>query len=153
MPKSIVFTTHPESHGKMRYDYLEKPILPAKEKGRGHKKPTIHWFNVFIEKCECIAKRDFSWEFAYYIYCQHGDEDSEFVSRWSVPLWFVTIRNENGNVIHPKLEIAFDTDGDIEFRRMLTETEKEIRYDFLQKAEERAIDFIREYARLHPLQK
>ncbi len=175
MPKSIVFTTHPESHLSARYDGLETSVLPYKERYRlvaehdrlyhslkidissesldKYKKPYLHWLHAFIRKTERIAERSFSWEFAYYIYADRGDEDSESACRWSHPLWFATIRNHQNEIIHSRWEIAFDDECEVESRRIATETTEEIRYYLINNAEARILNVVREYARLHPKNK
>lgn len=171
MPKCIVFTTHPESHGELRDDWLEKPVLPFKERHRivkehnkdfsskidvldgrliRHEKPFISWMFGFMHKVERIAKRNLCFEVAYYIFSKQGDEDSEYVYKTSTPLWFVTIR-DGDKIIHPKWEIAFDAiSGDLEVRRIGTPEIPEQRYTFWENSEERILDAIRAYARYNP---
>lgn len=147
MANKIVFTTHPESSSAINDLRLSQSCLPyhrrkriAEYEGRWGRKfknyyepdeegywkryyqPLVYWFLFLIKSIEAdlwaFDIRNLSWEFAYYIYVQQGDPDNdEFAFRCSQPIWFITIRDPRGEIIHKNWTFAIDEEGDLQIKR------------------------------------
>lgn len=144
MPRSIVFNVDSESHFPLHSHYLlgrkyqpaYKVWQAAKREGlaytdlmnrrdlertRNHHVPEkilVEWMYDFMRDIENFMDEErFHFEFSYYMAVSYGDEESEFVSRASCPMWFVTIRDFEKSIVHKNWTIAFDDWADILIKR------------------------------------
>lgn len=146
MAKQIVFTVDHESSSKMndsrlsqaRIPYYKRKRIAEYEKRWGrkfkslydpsderfwapHYRPLVCWFLNLIRSIESdvgySCESDLSWEFAWYIHVQEGGPDDEFAIRCSAPIWFVTIRDSSGEIIHKNWSIGIDDEGDLQLKR------------------------------------
>ena len=185
MPKSLVFNQDPSSHLPMMSHLLARKCIPYKvlheqvrsrwgknygdlgKYEREHfdndmkeyvEKTSFEWIHDFAEKIERAADKRLHFTFSYYVFVQHGDEDSEYVYRCSMALWFVTINDDTGNSIHKNWTIAIDELCDLVIRRGNLGDDDSIfdgpySYGIWKKAEERLLDVAREYGRLEKFRK
>lgn len=144
MPLSITFIQDPESDTPLHEHYLmERLYQPASkvfEEAKQHEleyrelmfapelkklkanlvpeKTLLTWMFEFTQDLErSMNWEKFHFEFAYYIKITECDEESESAVRASIPMWFVTIRDFEKNIVHKNWTIAFDDWADIRIKR------------------------------------
>lgn len=131
MPRQLVFEGHPDV-GWLHDHYLFGiPIIPSdllhehnarkatwtnlspKEEIKfcsfhEREKPTVMWMYDFVKEIEEEVREEFLWTFQWHIESWWpSDEKSENVLEASIPYWYVTIKDFEGNIVHKHWSIAF----------------------------------------------
>ncbi len=100
------------------YKLMNNPSLKRTRNELVPEKIMIEWMYDFMREVESNLKSErFHFEFAYYMAISYGDAEDEFVSRSSCPMWFVTIRDFEGAIVHKNWAIAFDDWADVLIKR------------------------------------
>lgn len=177
MARSVLFTSDPDSHDKnIRLDMLSRITVPFSIRRRlyeeefswdlsliwdvycrdpgpasllSHRKTIGEHILDFIQRIEeCVLYKEFelnsfTWEFAYYI--RYYETDEAFCC--TDPLWIVTIRDCDGDIVHKNWEIRFDNNwADLSIRRITPEAERVVNH--WGKPEERILNAINSHLRI-----
>lgn len=116
------------------------------------RKPLILWIFDLVNRVEerCTKFRDgwaLSWEFRYYI---HRSETDEAI-RLSIPAWFVTIKDPEGNNVHRNWTVMLDQEGDLWIKRGAATSKSPMAFNsymYWDNAEGRLLDAIYSHMRL-----